>query len=731
MKSEYGVEWFLKATTEDLKNFFTSSSITDVIAVIENIKDLKEMDYVSKMQIGAIESNMVDEKVRLDTCDRRIDFATKTNAPSSEIEELWSQYEAIDNRLDKYNSQKETIKQAFDDKKTAIINLARNAIATAPASLIEAHRLEVITYLQDKIGSIEVGKGKKEITVDTLTTEPEGFTKEDIEARAIGEEIERLENEVNSNHLTLTDTLTAKIKAMRKKKESLEETTFTHICTEKIKGSLKGLSNDITELQLELYSTLNISTEEYRSKLVNRFNEDNLHIRICNALRIYRSYVENITNVPLNMKKKYRSICGAYNDILNSLSTLKVDGMTIEDINNNINALSKRQARLETYKKAIIENSKEEKYLYPSVREHGLFDLPFNEEKWHEYFGKLYEEVSPSLVKLRDINTKYEALLNSSITSSDILEKIKGYTNTLEDLLNNLYNQILSLYFKKNCLINVNIYDYRSREGYFKYIEYRRNTIDIEIDELRGKINTLNNKKSSLVSLLESNFNKIEGYKKELNSILKGEQLLEKETPKEEDKEPSIPKSIEPLVNLDSIPKEESKDTNSSFNPNDIFGAPEVPSEPTILETMDKKETPIPSVSFNADTNIIDFDNEVSSIDKEAFKELLEPKVELTEPIIPKTPRGIKVVSIEDVKEKDKKVSEEQEIVNRIKEGISTPKPVNHISSSDVLPEYNDMTAPINLSELTKEPTTTDENVDLMSLLEQIQYNDDNIRKAA
>lgn len=751
MKSEYGVEWFLKATAEELNNFFTSSSITDVIAVIEKIEDLKDMDFAFKERIAAIDSNMEEEKLRLDTCDRRIDFATKTNAPASEVEELWSRYEAIDKRLDKFNSEKEKIKQSFDDKKTSIINAARNAIKNAPSSLIEAHRLEVITYLQDEINSIEVGKGKKEITVDTLTTEPDGFTKEDIEARAIGMEIARLEDEVNSNKLALTDTLTAKIKAMRKKKEALEETTFTHICTQKLKGSLKGLSNDITELQLELYSILNLSTDEYRTRLVNRFNQDDMHFNICNAIKVYRDDVGEVANVPLNMKKRYRLICSSYNDVLNTLTTLKVDNMTLDDINSQISDLSKRQARLETYKKALIDNGKEEKYLYPSVREKGLFDLPFNEEKWHEYFGKLYEEISPSLVKLRDINTKYESLLNSYLVSSDIENRIKNYTNTLEDLLNNLYNQILSLYFKKNCLINVNIYDYRSREAYFKYVEYRKNSIDIEIDELKGKINSLNNKKSSLMSLLESNFNKIKEYKRELNAILNGEITIDKKEEEKENKDATlIPAPVEPLVNLDNLGKEE---TNVSYeekedtvhfedskpqdiiNPNDIFGdTPEEKTNKFIIDNMDEKginfDTPV--VSFKPDNNIADFDSEISPIDKEAFKDLLEPKVQIPEPIVYKKPRGIKVIKMEDVKEENTSVSEEQEIVNRIKEGINSPKPLKNISSSDVLPEYNDMTAPINLSELKKETTTTDENIDLMSLLEQIQYNDDNnIRKTA
>jgi len=781
MKSEYTVEWLLKATTEELKNFFTNSSIADIIGVIESVNSLEDMDYMSKMQIDTIDNHISDEKLRLDACDRRIDFATKTNAPAGEISELWTEYENIDNRLDTFNSQKEKIKQNFADKKNAIVNLARNAIATAPASLIEAHRIEVLNFIQDKINRIERGKNNKEITVDTLTSEPEGFTKEDIEARSIGEEIARLESEVNSGHLPLTDTLAAKIKSMRKKKESLEETTFTHICTEKIKVSLKGLSNDITELQLELYSILNLSTEEYRTKLVNRFNEEQEHIRVCNAIRIYRSYVENLINVPIGMKKDYRSICAKYNSILEYLQDPKLNNVSLSSINEEINTLMKKYARLETYKKALIDTSKEEKYLYPTVKSSGLFNLPFNEEVWHTYFGKLYEEVG-SLDKLKDINSKYESLINTPTYSSDIKERITDYKITLEDLLNNLYNQILSLYFKKNCLINVNVYDYRSREGFNKYVEYRKNTIDMEISTLKGKISILNKDKTTLLSEVESNFNKIEDLKRNLNALLKGE-MIKKEEPKVEEshqkiEKPSvtntIPSSLEALVNLDNYANinleddslvEEDTSVNldnkvnevsslkekppieSKFNPNDIFESSSVAS----ISTPKKDTSTIfddSKISFNPDNNIVNFDNEISSIDQDIFRDLLEPKVEegskkddkvLEESIIDtikeeESPikRGIKVIKIEEVKKQETKRSDAEEIAERIKEGISKSKPmISPVSSQEVLPEYNDLTAPINLDELTKPVENNTEPIDLMSLLAQIENNDDTRGRAA
>ena len=75
---EYGIDYILKLPTEDIKTYLESASIIDILAILENIKKRKEMDYASLNKLEKLEEQIKINKNYLTDIDKRINFATKT-----------------------------------------------------------------------------------------------------------------------------------------------------------------------------------------------------------------------------------------------------------------------------------------------------------------------------------------------------------------------------------------------------------------------------------------------------------------------------------------------------------------------------------------------------------------------------------------------------------------------------------------------------------------------------
>lgn len=817
---EYTTDWILKSPIEDIQEYLKNATIIDLIAVIENIKKRVDLDYLSLIKVKDIESAIASLKESLNNIDKRINFATKTNAPTSEIDSLWEDYAKIDANIDNYNSQKETLIQTFNDKKQAIVTLVCKLISEAPVSKIEDYRAHLIGYIKDRIDSIETNKEAKEITTDTLLKE-RNFTEEDLTVKAISKEIKEMESAVLNKELILNEEVISKIKSLRLKKESLEHETFTYICTEKLKHSLKGISNNITKLQMELYKIMHLDTNEVKNLILESYLETKEEIKHANYIRIYRSYLANLSKVPLTLKKAYRKYLEDYNTTLESLDNPHLEDTTLKSIEETLKDKYAYIKTLESYKNRSTNSTEETKYLYTSVRSNGLFDLPFSKERWSSYFGKYFEPLLNSLDKILLKNNKYISLINVSLKSKDILKEINDYETDLKYLMNDLYNKVLSIYLKVNCYINVSIYDYRDSETLNKYISEEQDNIDKEISLVNQDITAFNSHKNEIISSMNKGYNLIDtNIKMKLNSILNG--TYEEETPKEEthhffsdtlsfipeEKEISTDEvnTIDFNNSLDNNHKEEEPVEESSYE-SDIFrenpstkenleSREEVSSDdifadeaPLSRESVSKKrissEEPskeaseifnpddifgIKSNNLTSEEPVISFDEEENGItraDKKAFADLLEPtknetpkyletisqednklETENTKEVKPK--RGFKVLKIEPVvsKENSKKEikleekTDAAEIKERILKNDLTKKKetiFNPATSSEVVGEYNDSNAPIDLNSFLngslKEDNHPEEaektlslspndNLDLMNFLNQIENND-------
>ena len=69
---EYGIDYILKLPTEDIKTYLESASIIDILAIIENIKNRTEMDYVSLKKLEKIEEQIKINKESLTDIENRI-----------------------------------------------------------------------------------------------------------------------------------------------------------------------------------------------------------------------------------------------------------------------------------------------------------------------------------------------------------------------------------------------------------------------------------------------------------------------------------------------------------------------------------------------------------------------------------------------------------------------------------------------------------------------------------
>ena len=818
---EYGIDYILKLPTEDIKTYLESASIIDILAILENIKNRTEMDYASLNRLEKIEEQSKVNKKSLTDIEKRINIAEKTNASKSEIDTYWEQYRSYDAVIDELTTQKEQLIQNFNDKKQSIFTLAWNMILASPISKLEDYRNHLITWLKNRIEAIETNKNHKEITTNTLLEE-RNYTKEDITAKAIELEIKTLEDQVLNHELVLNAETIAKIKSLRAKKDSLEHETFTYVCTEKIKTSLKSISNDITKLQMELSNLLQIDIDSLKELILSDYAQTKEEIKLANYVRIYRSYLENISKVALPLKADYRSICSDYATKLNSLENPKFEGETLNDLDSKLKESHNYVKTLEEYKKKQPSIQDESKFLYSTVRASGLFNLPFQKDKWLSYFGNYFESLINSIKPLEEKNSQYTSLVSVSLKSKRVETELEEYRTDLRSMLDELYNQILSLYLKSNLYINVSIYDYRDTETLTKYIEYRNISIDKEIAEVKKTIEELNRKKSKILDFINDTYAQIDNaIKLKLNSIFNGtyvkkEEVVEKPHHFFEDLSPldevyvnkasSHATLTDEMVNTtlngdfnpffrEDVPSDDIfMDSDSSeeeiipsrekqvilspdetrevttFNPDDIFGnslssdinTESEPQENKSISSDKPSKEQLPSlkelVSDETSTNsddIISFDEEskendnnnifdenLSSIDRKAFKDLLEPKevpsfnVDLkteedqskdlkSEDKVAKetkkTQRGIKVIKQEPVvAAKNAKVSHEiktektsaksstpvitdaAEIKERIENSHgdkNKPKPLfNPASASDVTDEYNDTNAPIDLN---------------------------------
>lgn len=818
---EYGIDYILKLPTEDIKTYLESASIIDILAILENIKNRTEMDYASLNRLEKIEEQSKVNKKSLTDIEKRINIAEKTNASKSEIDTYWEQYRSYDAVIDELTTQKEQLIQNFNDKKQSIFTLAWNMILASPISKLEDYRNHLITWLKNRIEAIETNKNHKEITTNTLLEE-RNYTKEDITAKAIELEIKTLEDQVLNHELVLNAETIAKIKSLRAKKDSLEHETFTYVCTEKIKTSLKSISNDITKLQMELSNLLQMDIDSLKELILSDYAQTKEEIKLANYVRIYRSYLENISKVDLPLKADYRSICSDYATKLNSLENPKFEGETLNDLDSKLKESHNYIKTLEEYKKKQPSIQDESKFLYSTVRASGLFNLPFQKDKWLSYFGNYFESLINNIKPLEEKNSQYTSLVSVSLKSKRVETELEEYRTDLRSMLDELYNQILSLYLKSNLYINVSIYDYRDTETLTKYIEYRNISIDKEIAEVKKTIEELNRKKSKILDFINDTYAQIDNaIKLKLNSIFNGtyvkkEEVVEKPHHFFEDLSPvdevyvnkasSHATLSDEMVNttlngdfnpffredvpsddifMDSdsseeeiIPAREKQVISSpdetrevtTFNPDDIFGnslssdinTESEPQENKSISSDKPSKEQLPSskelVSDETSTNsddIISFDEEskendnnnifdenLSSIDRKAFKDLLEPKevpsfnVDLkteedqckdlkSEDKVAKetkkTQRGIKVIKQEPVvAAKNAKVSHEiktektsaksstpvitdaAEIKERIENSHgdkNKPKPLfNPASASDVTDEYNDTNAPIDLN---------------------------------
>ena len=818
---EYGIDYILKLPTEDIKTYLESASIIDILAILENIKNRTEMDYASLNRLEKIEEQSKVNKKSLTDIEKRINIAEKTNASKSEIDTYWEQYRSYDAVIDELTTQKEQLIQNFNDKKQSIFTLAWNMILASPISKLEDYRNHLITWLKNRIEAIETNKNHKEITTNTLLEE-RNYTKEDITAKAIELEIKTLEDQVLNHELVLNAETIAKIKSLRAKKDSLEHETFTYVCTEKIKTSLKSISNDITKLQMELSNLLQMDIDSLKELILSDYAQTKEEIKLANYVRIYRSYLENISKVDLPLKADYRSICSDYATKLNSLENPKFEGETLNDLDSKLKESHNYVKTLEEYKKKQPSIQDESKFLYSTVRASGLFNLPFQKDKWLSYFGNYFESLINNIKPLEEKNSQYTSLVSVSLKSKRVETELEEYRTDLRSMLDELYNQILSLYLKSNLYINVSIYDYRDTETLTKYIEYRNISIDKEIAEVKKTIEELNRKKSKILDFINDTYAQIDNVIKiKLNSIFNGtyvkkEEVVEKPhhffedlSPLDEvyvNKDSSHATLSDEMVNTtlngdfnpffrEDVPSDDIfMDSDSSeeeiipsrekqvilspdetrevttFNPDDIFGnslssdinTESEPQENKSISSDKPSKEQLPSskelVSDETSTNsddIISFDEEskendnnnifdenLSSIDRKAFKDLLEPKevpsfnVDLkteedqskdlkSEDKVAKetkkTQRGIKVIKQEPViAAKNAKVSHEiktektsaksstpvitdaAEIKERIENSHgdkNKPKPLfNPASASDVTDEYNDTNAPIDLN---------------------------------
>ena len=624
---------------------------------------------------------------------------------------------------------------------------------------------------------------------------------------------------------------------------------------------------------MELSNLLQMDIDSLKELILSDYAQTKEEIKLANYVRIYRSYLENISKVALPLKADYRSICSDYATKLNSLENPKFEGETLNDLDSKLKESHNYIKTLEEYKKKQPSIQDESKFLYSTVRTSGLFNLPFQKDKWLSYFGNYFESLINNIKPLEEKNSQYTSLVSVSLKSKRVETELEEYRTDLRSMLDELYNQILSLYLKSNLYINVSIYDYRDTETLTKYIEYRNISIDKEIAEVKKTIEELNRKKSKILDFINDTYAQIDNaIKLKLNSIFNGtyvkkEEVVEKPHHFFEDLSPLDEVYVNKASSYATLSDERVNTTlNSDFNP---FFREDVPSDDIFMDSDSSKEEIVPSrekqvisspdetrevTTFNPDdifgnslssdintesepqenesissdkiikeqlpsskelvsdetsTNsddIISFDEEskennnnifdenLSSIDRKAFKDLLEPKEvpsfnvdlkteedqnkdlkskdkEVKETIEPK--RGIKVIKQEPVvAAKNAKVSHEiktekasaksstpvitdaAEIKERIENSHgdkNKPKPLfNPASASDVIDEYNDTNAPIDLnaflsgslmpnnkenssvniqSETKNKPDkklalSQDDNVNLMDFLNQIENND-------
>lgn len=595
---EYGIDYILKLPTEDIKTYLESASIIDILAILENIKNRTEMDYASLNRLEKIEEQSKVNKKSLTDIEKRINIAEKTNASKSEIDTYWEQYRSYDAVIDELTTQKEQLIQNFNDKKQSIFTLAWNMILASPISKLEDYRNHLITWLKNRIEAIETNKNHKEITTNTLLEE-RNYTKEDITAKAIELEIKTLEDQVLNHELVLNAETIAKIKSLRAKKDSLEHETFTYVCTEKIKTSLKSISNDITKLQMELSNLLQMDIDSLKELILSDYAQTKEEIKLANYVRIYRSYLENISKVDLPLKADYRSICSDYATKLNSLENPKFEGETLNDLDSKLKESHNYIKTLEEYKKKQPSIQDESKFLYSTVRASGLFNLPFQKDKWLSYFGNYFESLINNIKPLEEKNSQYTSLVSVSLKSKRVETELEEYRTDLRSMLDELYNQILSLYLKSNLYINVSIYDYRDTETLTKYIEYRNISIDKEIAEVKKTIEELNRKKSKILDFINDTYAQIDNViKLKLNSIFNGtyvkkEEVVEKSHHFFEDLSPLDEVYVNKASSYVGLSDEVVNTTlNSDFNP---FFRGDVPSDDIFMGSDSNKEEIVPS----------------------------------------------------------------------------------------------------------------------------------------
>lgn len=595
---EYGIDYILKLPTEDIKTYLESASIIDILAILENIKNRTEMDYASLNRLEKIEEQSKVNKKSLTDIEKRINIAEKTNASKSEIDTYWEQYRSYDAVIDELTTQKEQLIQNFNDKKQSIFTLAWNMILASPISKLEDYRNHLITWLKNRIEAIETNKNHKEITTNTLLEE-RNYTKEDITAKAIELEIKTLEDQVLNHELVLNAETIAKIKSLRAKKDSLEHETFTYVCTEKIKTSLKSISNDITKLQMELSNLLQMDIDSLKELILSDYAQTKEEIKLANYVRIYRSYLENISKVDLPLKADYRSICSDYATKLNSLENPKFEGETLNDLDSKLKKSHNYIKTLEEYKKKQPSIQDEFKFLYSTVRASGLFNLPFQKDKWLSYFGNYFESLINNIKPLEEKNSQYTSLVSVSLKSKRVETELEEYRTDLRSMLDELYNQILSLYLKSNLYINVSIYDYRDTETLTKYIEYRNISIDKEIAEVKKTIEELNRKKSKILDFINDTYAQIDNaIKLKLNSIFNGtyvkkEEVIEKPHHFFEDLSPLDEVYVNKASSHATLSDEMVNTTlNGDFNP---FFREDVPSDDIFMDSDSSEEEIIPS----------------------------------------------------------------------------------------------------------------------------------------
>ncbi len=838
------ITYILELTTEDIKNYLERSSIIDILAILETIKKYAKMDANSIQEIEYIENQQKSANESLAIVDKQYTIATKTNASSIEISKIEEDQNTCNTKIDKLTSDREDIIQRFRDKKQSIFTLAWNMILNAPVSKIEDYRNNLIAWLKNRIEIIENNKSNKEITTDTLLKE-RNFTKEDLTINAISSEIKAMETKILNQELVFNDETISKMKSLRAKKQSLEHETFTYICTEKLKNSLKKISNDITKLQMELSNILHMDANALKELILSDYAETKEQIKYANYSRIRQSYSKNVCQVPIKFKVDYRTTCNEYEKTLKSIENPSFEGKTLDELEAELKDAHNYIKTLEQYKSSKPDKGSEIKFLYTTVRQEGLFNLPFSKEKWLSYFGKYFEALLNDIEPLEEKNKEYIYLSSLTLKSDKVNREIEAYTSDLKDLLDKLYNKVLSLYLRHNLYINVNIYDYRDIETFTKYLEYRDQSIEREIAEVNNNIKELNRKKSNILEHINNVYTHIDTViKVKLNSILNGTYVK-----KDEFEESTIPSFLEPKTSYDdlinvstnknnfySIPTYDESvateevteishrktkdvendlepvlDNSITFNPDDIFGTnsqantqdletPHVPeisltpddshdvfeesiSNPNIDNQEIKVSEEIPAtdiISFEEPNNQANdektlnndpsyLDN-ITTADRKAFKDLLEPKevpkfntnleptplAKQEEPKLEKVKRGLKVIKQESVVAKKNPISEQQpiktdaleikeRIENRELDKVSKPTPIfNPATSNDVTEEYNDSNAPIDLNAFlngnlapasSKEDAvetnqdkkltlSSDDNIDLMNFLNQIETND-------